>query len=642
MDLLRVFFLSLICVFAAQPVRSQVTVVPSTTQVVIDGKSFYLHTVKQGETVYSISRAYNMSERDIILNNPEAYETIKVGQELKIPVKADEKATTTPTPATIQFQPVQFIYHITERGQTKYWLTQHYHISMEELYKHNPVLEHSELQAGQVVTIPQKGDDATQPAKPKTEYVMHRVRRGETLFSISRSYNVNINEVFDINPEIDPKNPKLSVRQQIKIPLQGVSPVPVQEGQTPDDLVIPTNQDAVFPDDTECIETSQNEFRIAMFLPLYLADNAPASAPEANMEKDNDGRFRYPDGRYWIHPRSANALEFYEGARLAIDSLKKQGIIAKIHVFDTMRDTVKMVQLLNTPIMKQMDLIIGPFTTELIDQVRSFARENRIYYVSPTAINTASLTNNPYLIQVNTSEISAVAPIVDYIAKQENIHVTLIGNRSEFDQTLYNAYLNKLRTVFADNNFTAIRMHPDSIQQPVRYLKKDRMNVVIIPSDHEAFVNVLTGQLNTASHNFQINLYGMASWTRIVDLDLEYLHTLEFRYATAYNIDYSNLQVQTFLQQFRNTYFTEPTMLTGLGTISTNSYQFAFLGYDITYFFMSVMKKYGKDFGGCIPAFRLPMLQSDFHFNRIDPYSGFMNTHLDIYKYSKDYTIVKE
>jgi hypothetical protein len=288
-----------------------------------------------------------------------------------------------------------------------------------------------------------------------------------------------------------------------------------------------------------------------------------------------------------------------------------------------------------------MDLIIGPFTTNLVNQMSPFARENRIYYVSPTSANTTSLRNNPYLMQVNAGEINTVTPMVNFISKQENIHVTLIGNRLD-NGVLFNAYLNRLKTIFDDNSLTVLRMRSDSLQQPERYLKKDRLNVVIVPTSDESFVNVVTGRLNASAGNYEINLYGLASWTKFVNLDLEYLHTLEFRYATAYYIDYADRQVQRFLQQYREMYFTEPTMLTGHGAISLNVCQFAFLGYDLTYYFASIMKKYGKDFGRCIPGFRLPMLQSDFHFNRMDFYGGFINTHLDIYRYGKDYAITKE
>ena len=664
MKLFRIFILSLICVFAAQSANSQVAVVPSDKKTVIGGKSFYLHTVKQGETLYSISKAYDVSQRDIILNNPDAIESIKTGEELKIPVKAEDEVKipvkAEETPAGNRLQSPLFIYHITEKGQTVFWLMQQYNVSREELYRYNPALEHSPLQPGQVVTIPKKSSSAAQPSAPKPAgYVIHTVKRKETLFSIAKSYQADLNEIYGMNPELDPNDPKLSIGQSVKIPLPDTvsAELPTEISKT-DDVVIsqdvPSGGDGElppyqFPVDpvvadytSDCPETSQKEFRIAMFLPWFLADNSPASPPDTTLVVDSEGRFRYADGRYWIHPRSVNALEFYMGALLAIDSLKNQGIDAKIAVFDTMRDTVKMAQLLRNPEMKNMDLMIGPFNTELVNQVASFARENKIYYVSPTANNAASLNNNPYLMQVNAGEINTVAPMVDYISKQKNIHVTLIGNKHEADQTLFNAYLNKLKTVFADSDLTVHRTPLDSLQQPVNYLKEDQMNVVIIPVVDEAFVNIVTSRLHALAHSYNINLYGLANWIKFTDLDPEYLHTLEFRYATAFYIDYGKPQVQKFLQQYRKFYYTEPTMLTGYGGISSYAYQFAFLGYDVAYYFVSALKKYGKDFGSCIPDFRLPLLQSDFCFRKPDTYCGYMNTHLDIYRYSKDYLIVKE
>ena len=658
MNFLRIIILFLIGGFVVQPVYPQVTVVLSTKKAVIDGKSYYLHTVKPGETLYSISKAYNILQRDIVFNNPETLDgTIKAGQELKIPVKSEETSTATAG----QLQSALFIYHIAVQGQTVYWLTQNYNITQEELYKYNPDLEHSPLQAGQVVTIPKKNEAAAQPRKPKVAHVAHIVKRGETLFSISKSYNADLNEVLELNPEIDAKKPNLRIGQEIKIPLPDAAPIslPVATSKTDTviirkDLQTPANANdhndmpsqqvsVIVADDTSgCVETSQKDFRIALFLPLFLAENSPASAPDTSLVKDSEGRFRYRDGRYWIYPRSANALEFLQGALLAIDSLKKQGLNAEIHVFDTMRDTVKLAQLLKSSAMKDMDLMIGPFATELVNQVTPFARENRIFCVSPIAVNASSLKNNPYLMQVNAGEINAVNPMVDFIAKQKNTHITLIGNKRDFDQSLFNAYLNRLKTVFADSSFTTLRMHPDSLRDPGRYLKKGVMNAVIVPSADETFVTLVTAKLNTSTHNYNVNLYGLASWTKIAGLDLEYLHTLEFRYATAYYIDYDSPQVQNFLQQYQKYYYTEPTMNTGFGGISPNPYQYAFLGYDITCYLVSALKKYGKDFGRCISGFRLPMLQSDFIFNRIDAGGGLMNTHFEVYKYGKDYSIVKE
>ena len=572
MNLVRFFVLCLIILSIAAPANSQVTVVPSTTKITIDGKDFYLHVVKPGETLYSISRAYNVLQKDIIFYNPDAQESIKAGEELKIPVE-----TETQTNNAQELE--QFIRHITEQGQTIYWLTRNYNITEEELYRYNPELANAVLQAGQVVRIPRKTDIVAAPE----------------------------NVVVDTD----------TIQQR--------------------PVVTITNPD--------CFESQKNDFRIAMFLPLFIDDNFPVSAPDSTMTRDAYGRYKYHNGRYWISPRSANALEFYQGAMIAVDSLKKQGINAKIDLFDTMHDAEKMTQLLNNDELKNTDLMIAPFgpsVAELVDLVSNFSHENRIYCVSPTVMNASSLRNNPYLIQVNSGEINTVAPLVNHIASQKNIHITLIGNHSEPDQTLYNAYLNRLKTVFADSIFTAFQMSAEDMQQPATYLKRGKMNAVIIPSAHEAFVNVVAGQLYVSSNNFQINVYGLAAWTKFLKLDLEYLHKLEFRYATTFYIDYNNLAVRDFLKNFNSVYHTEPTMLTGLDRISPYPYQFAFLGYDVAYFFLSALKKFGENFGNCIPEYRVDLLQSEFHFERIDQYGGYRNSHFNIYKYNRDYTIVKD
>jgi len=543
----RILIFCITCVSVAQTANSQVVVTPSATIEMIGGRRFYLHTVKQGETMYSISRAYNVSQQDIGLHNPGAIEVLSIGQVLKIPVLI--------------------------------------------------------------------------------VYETHTVRRSETVFSISRMYNVSINEILEANPEIDQRDLILSINQQIKIPVPFIvtTPATITEEARQSEFVTP-----------------EGGFRIAFLLPLFSDDTFPAYAPAPSMERDSNGQFRNMDGQFWIHPRSTNALEFYQGALLALDTLKKQGLNAQITVFDTMRDTERTAQILRSPEMNNTDLIIGPFTTELVNQVAGFARENEVHYVSPVAINAESMRNNPYLIQINSGEINTVNPIVDFIAAQSNIHVTLIGNSSEADQALFNAYSNRLRATIPDSDLTILQLRHDNLPQPGSYLKRNQMNMVIIPAASEVFVNMITGHLNAASNSFQINLFGLEGWTKFVNLDLEYLYKLEFRYATAFYIDYDNSEVQNFLKKYRNMYHTEPTMLTGLGEISPLQFQYAFLGYDITYYFVSALTKYGKSFGNNLPDLKLNLIQSDFRFERVDPVSGFRNTRFTIYKYGRDYSIVKE
>ncbi|GHT22492.1 hypothetical protein FACS189430_04360 [Bacteroidia bacterium] len=602
----------------------------SKKKTVIEGKTYYLHTVKQGETLYSISKAYNIQQKDIVFNNPGALESIRVGEELKIPEK-----TTGTEAAKTQLESTQFIYHIAEQGQTVYSLMQKYHLTQEELYKQNPELEHSPLQVGQVVTIPKRD---SKPSDSDNGFRIHEVQKRETLFSIARTYNLSANQLMDANPEINSRTQDIRAGQKIRIPLPDVKPIgiPVEMSQT-DTVIVRKDLEE---DSAECVPVTQTNFKIAMLLPLFLSGNA-AVASDTTYTKDAQGRYVRKNGTYWISPHSETALEFYQGALLAIDSLNKLGLNAKVYVFDTMRDTLEVQKILSTPVMKEMDLIIGPFHTELVDKTARFAAENHIFYVSPTAVNIESVKNSPYLIQVTTGAMSTVAPTMDIISRQrDSIRVTLIGNKSETDQTLFHAYHNKLKTILPDSLISTYQFKVDSLKTPPEYLKKKTKNVVIVTATNEVFITIIAAHLNAATRDYPVNLYGLPVWTNFINLDPEYLHNVEFRFATPYYIDYSRKDVLRFLQQYRKYYATEPS-LSKQGSYSLLPVQHAFLGYDVMFFFGSAVKLYGKDFGQCVSHFRLPALQSDFHFTKVSP-GGHINSNLNIYRYTKNYKVVKE
>jgi LysM repeat protein/ABC-type branched-subunit amino acid transport system substrate-binding protein len=631
MNLLRAFVVALFTAIFVQLLCAQVPVTVSKKKTAIDGKTYYLHTVRQGETLYSISKAYNVLQKDIVFNNPESLESIRVGQELKIPEMSENAPLQKPLESS------RHIYHIAEKGQTAFAIAKLYEIALEELYRYNPELEHLPLQVGQVVTILKKETlDTTAVSLPAADYRTHEVKRRETLFSISKDYEIDVNRILEANPEIDPALRNIKIKQIIKIPYPDSAPIsiPIETSQT-DTVVV--RQD-LEPD--TCTHTTQKEFHVAMLLPLFIADNFPAALPDTTMTRDGEGRYRRRDGSYWMNARSENALEFYQGALLAIDSLKKRGLTAKIHVFDTGRDTVKIAQILADPVMKNMDLIVGPFYTEQIDRMARFARENGIFYISPAATNIESLKNSPYLIQVNSGEINSVAPMVDFITAKDSVRVVLIGDKTETDRTLFQAYRNRLQPLLADSLFMAVEFSIDSMMIPPQYLQKNKPNIVIVTANNEAFINLLAEQLNAATYNYAINLYGLDIWTRFVNLDAEYLHHLEFRFATAYHIDYARKDVLHFLRKYRKYYSSEPANRQGGYALAM--FRYAFLGHDVMFFFGSAMQQYGKNFGHCIRYFKLPTLQSDFHFTRVSPEGGHHNTHLDIYRYTKTYSVVKE
>jgi hypothetical protein len=87
----------------------------------------------------------------------------------------------------------------------------------------------------------------------------------------------------------------------------------------------------------------------------------------------------------------------------------------------------------------------------------------------------------------------------------------------------------------------------------------------------------------------------------------------------------------------RDNFRTEP----GTQSFSSQGYSYAFLGYDITFYFLNALAKYGRNFENCLPNYQVDLIQSDFHFSKSDDGNGTMNKAVNIVRYNKDYTIKK-
>ena len=110
---------------------SQVTVERSNDKVVISGVTYYLHLVKKGETIYSISRAYGLTTGELIKENPSAASGLKEGQSLRIRANlVSPRSEIRPAVSTVTVRDEnKFIYHKLQPGETIYSLSRKYSFS---------------------------------------------------------------------------------------------------------------------------------------------------------------------------------------------------------------------------------------------------------------------------------------------------------------------------------------------------------------------------------------------------------------------------------------------------------------------------------------------------------------------------------
>lgn len=605
-----------------QPVRVSV----SARKTVIDGVTYFLHRVQPGETLYAISDAYKVMQKDIVAANPSVLTVVRVGEELKIPAKS------TDTQAGDALEADNFIFHIAQRGQTKEDLVSLYGVSLERLYQYNPEVQFLPIDKGQVIKIPKTGTDNQRMEQPDQNYIIHKVAARETLFSIVQQYGVDTNDVLRLNPSVDSRNLRIKTGQELKIPVKPVPIVGIPVSFKSADTFVVQREWPVFSSNVSQ-NGSGKEFNVALLLPLYLAENRPESVLAADTTLSQDpftGGLRTPQGNYWIYPPSVNFLNFYEGALMALDSLRYQGVEIHLHIFDTGKNPVVLQQILSRPDMENMDLLIGPFYTEMIEQTMAFAQEHKIFCVSPLTNNLSLLTEHPYLLQVTPDAAVVNDSLVAYILRQQDAFITLATNIGE-SSARSARWRNQLKSSIPASRMrevvTSAAGFPESIlMQGVR-------NVVVSFSEDEVFVGRMIANINREGQrqNYQVELCGMSSWTRFSNVDQSYLHNLSFVCVSPFFVDYNRSDVLSFLTRHRSYFGMEPV------DFFPSGYNYTFLGYDIMWYFGSVLNSCGKEFGSCVSGVPGSLLLTDFRFTRPGEHQGFSNSGIRMIQYTSDY-----
>ncbi len=127
---------------------------PATEKPQIPKENFTLHTVKQGETLFSISKKLHISMKDLREVNNLSDNEIKVGDVLKIPVDRVQKTATLNTETTQKENPPQdeAVYHIVQPGETLYRIHVNYKVPVSQLRKLNH-LKGNYIKVGQKLRI---------------------------------------------------------------------------------------------------------------------------------------------------------------------------------------------------------------------------------------------------------------------------------------------------------------------------------------------------------------------------------------------------------------------------------------------------------------------------------------------------------
>jgi LysM repeat protein len=634
-----VILLSVIC-----PLDGQVSVERSKDKAIISGTVYYMHHVKKGETAYSISKAYGVTVEELTKVNPPAVYGVNEGQTLRIPVKeATSNEHAQPEQPKLKRDEAKFIYHKLQPGETVYSLSKAYGVSENEIISGNPGIEISKLPVGTEIAVPRKEfmTDRQEFAVQEPNYLFHKVVKGESLSSIASQYGLTVREIRKLNSNI--RFPQ--VGEYIRVPApKVVETAPVSIIPEKDSAKVAAEQPVIaitrMTGHTP-VKSLKGSFDIAVLLPFYLKENAVRSETDSSMVK---GRkifkvINRPDE--YIYPGSFGFVEMYEGILMACDTLRSIGLDITVHAFDINNDTIELTRLIRNGQFDGMDLIIGPVYSYNLAKLTAYAGKLGIPVVSPVQlINNSALLNNPNLFLANaTLEVaqSAISKKAgEYFDKNfVFIHgdtagidpdvknfkgkiISELSNRLPFEEIKFKEFIFNSSSAF--NN--------DSINRLEHALSNTTDNIVIIASEEAPAISETVQNLQSLSEKYVLKVFGYPVMRGLNNLEPRYLFDLDLLVYSPFWIDYSSKEVKQFNADFREKFLTEP-----------NEMSYAWLGYDITYYFLSGLAIHGKEFLSHPEMHNPKLLETEFDFRRKSMIDGFENQKLYPVRYSKDYEV---
>jgi LysM repeat protein len=197
-----------------------------------EGKQFVIHRVGQGETLYAISRRYQSSVEEISKTNNLSGNSVAIGQEIAIPWKRDVPKSMNQNSASGQLyhtvEAGQTLYAISRQYDVSVdEIKRLNNLTSNELSTGQQLV----VKKGQK-PLEQTAPVKPEPVATKNpQLTYHTVAPSETLFSISQKYDVSVDDIKKWN---DLKSNSLSVGQELAIgkPATIKAPVVVAE-ETP-------------------------------------------------------------------------------------------------------------------------------------------------------------------------------------------------------------------------------------------------------------------------------------------------------------------------------------------------------------------------------------------------------------------------
>ena len=592
---------------------------PTNVVVEVDGRSYYKHLVVSGDTIYALSKAYNVSEQQILeCNEGLAPESLQLDSYIHIPCSAEMDEVCKKEDKR------EFVVHSVKSGETIYSIARKYKISVATLETDNSALDIERIEPGMEINVRRsergsvsKEDIDEEQRKREADVVLksyeYRVVDGDTVYSLSRQFGMSEEHFLEINSlrsAHDLKvgmivrtksNEELAAEETVATLIHGVEEISAELAER--ERIARENRSDRIPQFERV--SRLNKLYTLLMLPFHKEDKVNASA-----------------------------VDFYRGVLLAMEDLIRVGYNIELSVVDTQANEEVVEDMITSdPLVYGANLIIGPVYENEIAKVLPFAEAENIPLVSPLADLTT--ISSPVLFQLHaennhkydrfnsifddtrdiyvihtSSEDEETKKMVDGLGKEYNIHeLNYRYSRSSY---------------FYRRNSDGSNGGMVSVSEILRG-KSSKIFVVLASSqlDVDRVLTTLSSQKSSLqSRGANVCDYvvlGNRRWKQMNGIDKQIFFNNNTMFIVPYHAHRSSSAIALFDARYIKAYGVLPSL-------------YSYRGYDSAMIFCTKMFEGFDDINSTITPLTTPYT---FAYEN----GTYVNTHWAIEKYKSDYTI---
>lgn len=481
-------------------------------------------------------------------------------------------------------------YYTVQPKETLYGISKTKNVSIEELKLLNPQIA-TGLKIGMKLKIPSPKD--VEVDLIEATYILHTVIKDDTVYNLTKRYEVEEEELLKLNPIL---NDGLKLGMVLKIRLR--------EGL---ELV---DEDELFDGASLFIETFNLEKTINVVIMLpYQIDKYTDSTRARSFSRNNS--------------ILSIATDFHMGANIAIDSLKRKGLNINVSYFDTENSTYRLRTIVDRNDFSSTDVIIGPLFYE---KAHWLSKQVNVPVIAPMYSKKQQNLSGSNLVKSDSNEMAE--HLLEYMKKTyAGENVIIINDGKEVSQSKLWKAVSTIKTFDSIQNIAVIKSNNGFIDNKIfaEKLSLDSNNWVLLISDENVTTAAAINNLKGFKEEYNITLLSENKGKNFKNIDNSFLGQLNFIFASKDFVNIEEPSVKRFYEDFRFENQSNPS-------------KYAVRGFDLTYDILARLAS-KETFEEGLKAGKSSRISSKFNYSK-KLFGSFENNGVYIVQFNSELSLI--